>query len=74
MILNPLLMVVLRLLVAVEMLRERTLGRVVSDGEWISWLLPPTSVDLLPVSSLACYHKDQDLMTSPRLPDIGDTE
>jgi hypothetical protein len=74
MILNLLLMVVLRLLVAVGMLRERTLGRVDSDGEWTLWRLPPTSEDLSLASSLAYYHKDTELTTSPRLPNIGDTE
>jgi hypothetical protein len=74
MILNLLLMGALRLLPAVGMLRGRTLGRVGLDGEWISWLLPPTSVDLLLVCSFTQHHKDKELTTSPRLPDIGDSE
>jgi hypothetical protein len=73
MILNLLLMGVHRQLVPVGMLRGRTLGRVDLDGEWISWLLPPTSVDLLLVCFLR-YHIDKELMTSTRLPDIGDSE
>lgn len=74
MILNLLLMGVHRQLVPVGMLRGRTLGRVDLDGEWILWLLPRTSVDLLLVCSFACHHKDIQLMTSTRLPDTGDSE
>ena len=73
MILNLLLMVVPRLLVLAGMLNGQTPGRVVSDGEWTLWLLPPTSVGLLLVRS-TIYPRDKELMTSPRLPDIGDTE
>jgi len=73
MILNLLLMVVLQLLVLAGMLNGQTPGRVVSDGEWTLWLLPPTSVGLLLVRS-TIYPRDKELMTSPRLPDIGDTE
>jgi hypothetical protein len=74
MILNLLLMGVHRQLVPVGMLRGRTLGRVDLDGEWILWLLPLTSVGLLLVCSLTYHHKDKKLMTSPRLPDIGDSK
>lgn len=64
---------VLRLLVLAGMLNGQTPGRVDSDGEWTSWLLPHTSVDLSLVSSII-YPRDKELMTSPRLPDIGDSE
>jgi hypothetical protein len=74
MILNLLLMGVRRQLVLVGMLRGRTLGRVDLDGEWTLWLPPLTSVDLLLVCSLTCHHKDIQLMTSTRLPDIGDSK
>jgi hypothetical protein len=74
MILNLLLMGVHRQLVPVGMLRGRTLGRVDLDGEWILWLLPPTSVDLLLVSSFVYRYQDKELMTSTRLPDTGDSE
>ena len=73
MIPNLLLMEVLRLLVPVGMLRGQTPGRVDSDGEWTSWLLPHTSVDLSLVSSII-YPRDKELMTSPRISDIGDSE
>jgi hypothetical protein len=73
MILNLLLMGVHRQLVLVGMLRGRTLGRVDLDGEWTLWLLPRISVDLLLVCSFAYCH-GRELMTSPRLPDIGDSE
>ena len=73
MILNLLLTAVPRLLVPVGMLKGRMHGRVDLDGEWTLWLLPPTSVDLFLVRS-TIYPPDKELMTSPRLPDIGDTE
>ena len=73
MIPNLLLMEVLRLLVLAGMLNGRMRGRADSDGEWTSWLLQHTSVDLSLVSSII-YPRDKELMTSPRLSDIGDSE
>jgi hypothetical protein len=74
MILNLLLMGVHRQLVPVGMRRGRTLGRVDLDGEWTLWLLPPTLGGLLLVCSFAYHYQDKELMTSTRLPDIGDSE